>query len=132
MREEGEAMCDMARSAPFGLPYNFLIFSTGSQRIYYLNDVDNAWPHTLNYNHACAIAAWGNYQHAGASPRMVQRIVRLVHALERMWGVPLPVLGHRHTSGTACPGDWLFGELARRRLFQGGEAWLRGEWPGHG
>jgi hypothetical protein len=127
-KDEWAAMLATAESAPFRLPYNFLIFPTASQRIYYLNDVDMAWPHTLNHNDCTAVCAWGNHHLVDAPTRMVQRMRRLILALQTMWGETLPVLAHRHVAGTACPGDRLFRALADRHVFDGGERWLRGEW----
>lgn len=106
-------MREMSGSAPYGLPYNFIVMPTAPYRVFYLNDVDGAWPHTLNYNYATAIAAWGNYSTVEPSSGMARRMLRLGDALATMWGQYVPEYQHKDVSATECPGT-LLSPLLRR------------------
>lgn len=93
-------------AAPFGLPYNFLVFPNG--RIWYLNDVDNSFPHTYAHNDDTAICLAGNYELVKPTHNATKQIGRLIDALRAMWGWEEPVLGHRDVYPTACPGKYLY------------------------
>lgn len=97
----------MSRGGRWGLPYNFLVMPARPWRIYYLNDVDQRWPHTWGHNDACAIAAWGNFSVSHPSPPLVGRMVALADALATMWGVWCPESQHRDHIATECPGNHL-------------------------
>jgi hypothetical protein len=105
------ALVRIAETAPYGLPYNFVVTPAGSA--YYVNDVDYPWPHTYAANGACAIAVVGTYTLTGPSQYAEDTLVRLTLALRRMWldqGRPAQVLGHRQVPGTTptqCPGELL-------------------------
>lgn len=94
-------------TAPYGLPYNFVLFPTG--RPWYVNDVDRCWPHTWGYNAATAIACAGNYELLRPGPAMLRRLATLVRALAHMWRPQhrCVVLAHRDVAATACPGRYL-------------------------
>ncbi len=104
-------------AGPFGLPYNFVIYPGARRRIWYLNDVDRRWPHTLGLNHGCAVAVVGNYSEVVVSPQIVHRVVRLCRALRSMWGADLPVIPHRWLQATECPGTSLYDALDARQFF---------------
>lgn len=101
---ELDHLIQQAKGGDFGLPYNFVVMPGGSHRIYYLNDVDECWPHTLGHNCATAICAVGNYSVLTPRPTLVPRMLRLADALATMWGERLPELQHRDLYATACPG----------------------------
>jgi hypothetical protein len=102
----------MADRDRYGLPYNFLIWPGQYQTIWYLNDVDGAWPHTLHHNaDAVAIALHGNYDITVPDVTAVAAMSGLTNALMSMWGCEIPVKGHRDTSATACPGQHLYKAL---------------------
>lgn len=107
----------ISQTARYGLPYNFAVFPSGC--IYYLNDVDRAWPHTLNLNGHTAIAAVGNYQVNEPNPPMLNAIERLMRALREMWAGQheIELLAHREAPGnlTLCPGDSLYEWLKELR-----------------
>lgn len=105
------AMEAAADNDPYGLPYNFVVFPGAWLRVYYLNDVDVCWPHTLGHNCDTAIAAWGDYDAARCPHMLAVRVRRLVRALRTMWGVEVPTYGHREVYATACPGRYLWREL---------------------
>lgn len=107
-----QALKHMADVDQYGLPYNFLIWPGEHQTIWYLNDVDGAWPHTLHHNSdAVAIALHGNYQDNVPDPKAVAAIHSLTNALMVMWGAEIKTVGHRDTSATACPGKHLYAAL---------------------
>lgn len=95
------------REWPFGVPYNFIVMPRHGFPIYYLHDVDYAWPHTYGYNHATAIAAVGDYDAHEPPAGMVTRMLRLADALATMWGERVPEWQHRDVFATACPGRYL-------------------------
>ena len=102
----------MADVDQFGLPYNFLVWPDPKPVIWYLNDVDGAWPHTLHHNSdAVAISLHGNYERDEPSDASVAAMHSLTNALMSMWGAEIKVVGHRDTSATACPGKHLYGAL---------------------
>ena len=105
-----------ANSAQYGLPYNFLVNGGANPTIFYLNDVDQAWPHTYGHNgDAVAICAAGNWESQEPPDALVDAMWRLSHALMVMWGEVLPIQGHRETYATACPGKYLFARLTALR-----------------
>lgn len=107
-----EAMKRMASTDTFGLPYNFLVWPGEHPTIWYLNDVDGAWPHTLHHNSdAVAISLHGNYETTEPTDRDVAAMHSLTNALMSMWGAEITVKGHRDTSATACPGKHLYARL---------------------
>jgi hypothetical protein len=108
-------LVDESHGSRFGLPYNFLVTPGDDPWAWYLNDVDGAWPHTLNRNADTAICLAGNYQEVIPRTVEVALMWRLSHALMTMWGVELPILGHRETSATACPGRHLYAALVDLR-----------------
>lgn len=108
-------LVDEARSAQYGLPYNFLVTPGDDPWAFYLNDVDGAWPHTRGRNADTAICLAGNYEVLVPRPVEVGLMWRLSHALMSMWGEALPILGHRETSATACPGKHLYAALVELR-----------------
>jgi hypothetical protein len=109
-------MKKMADEDAFGLPYNFVVWGGLMPRVWYLNDVDHAYPHTYDWNDATAIALQGNYQVISPNAGAVARIWRLTRALESMWGGPLPHYGHRDLYATLCPGINLYNALRAFRL----------------
>lgn len=100
-----------ASRAPFGLPYNFLIWPARPFRIFYLNDIDHAWPHTYGFNYATAIAALGNYEVDEPPEGLAERMTDLADALATMWGQYVPETTHRDVYPTACPGQFLYPKL---------------------
>jgi hypothetical protein len=107
-----QAMRRMADVDTFGLPYNFLVWPGDHQTIWYLNDVDGAWPHTLHHNSdAVAISLHGNYEANEPDAKAVAAMHSLTNALMSMWGAEIDVKGHRDTSATACPGKYLYAAL---------------------
>jgi hypothetical protein len=106
----------MADEDAFRLPYNFLVWGGAMPRVFYLNDVDKAFPHTYAWNDATAIALQGNYQIESPNAGAVARIWRLTKALESMWGKPLPHYAHRDLVATICPGLNLYNALRAFRL----------------
>ncbi len=112
-----------ALAGPYGLPYNFIVFNSGENRIWYLNDIDLYWPHTYNNNGECALAVPGNFEPYIPSPQrkpyvadeptdeLVTTIARLHGALSAMWEKRLILLGHRDVYATACPGANLYSRL---------------------
>jgi len=108
-----DAMERMRNEAPWGLPYNFVVFPTGRGRIWYLNDVDQRWPHTWAHNEATAIAAWGNFSLERPTRRLVGKMLKLADALASMWGRYIPESQHRDWYATECPGNNLSPHLPR-------------------
>jgi hypothetical protein len=104
-RYELNLLIQMAHEAPYGLPYNFVVMPAPPFRVWYLNDLDRAWPHTYGYNWSTAIAAYGNYSEDQPDPRMVARMLRLADALASMWGEQVPEVQHRDVVATECPGN---------------------------
>jgi hypothetical protein len=98
---------------PFGIPYNFLVEPFAPFRIWYLNDVDQAWPHTSGHNHHTAVAAWGNFDEVRPPRGLPARMHRLADALATMWGHWVPEMQHRDVYATRCPGAAL-GDMLRR------------------
>ena len=94
---------------PYGLPYNFLVMPGNT--VWYLNDVDKAWPHTYGHNDATAVCAVGNWDVNTPPPGLAEKMWHLSHALMVMWGHEIPIFGHRDTFATACPGRFLYAEL---------------------
>lgn len=106
------ALKRMAASDTWGLPYNFVVWPGSHQAIWYLNDVDWAWPHTLHHNSdAVAIALHGNYETHEPTDAATSAMHSLTNALMSMWGAEIEVKGHRDTSATACPGKHLHARL---------------------
>jgi hypothetical protein len=103
----------IANTAPWGLPYNFVVCGAPPHRIYYLNDVDSAWPHTLGANGAVAIAALGHFSVEQPSPRLIRTMWRLADALATMWGHWCPEVRHCDLVATECPGQYLAPLLKR-------------------
>ena len=99
----------------YGLPYNFVVTPGDDPWAIYLNDVDGMWPHTLGRNDQTAIALCGNYEVLIPRTIEVGLMWRLSHALMIMWGEDIPILGHRQTSATACPGQHLYKALVNLR-----------------
>lgn len=95
------------RTWPYGVPYNFIVMPRHGFRIYYLNDVDSAWPHTFGFNWATAIAAVGNYSLYDPPVGMVERMMRLADALASMWEERVQEVQHRDVFATECPGSRL-------------------------
>lgn len=113
-----EVLLDLVReatSARYGLPYNFVVVPGDDPWAFYLNDVDGAWPHTLGRNADTAISLQGNYEVLIPRPIEVRLMWTLSHALMTMWGEEIPILGHRQTSATACPGAHLYKALVDLR-----------------
>jgi hypothetical protein len=104
-----------ATRARYGLPYNFVVTPGDDPWVVYLNDVDGMWPHTLGRNDQTAIALCGNYDALIPRQAEVALMWRLSHALMTMWGRDIPILGHRETSATACPGSHLYRALCQLR-----------------
>jgi hypothetical protein len=103
---------------PWGLPYNFIVEPFRPWRIWYLNDVDMAWPHTYGGNDAVAIAAWGNYEDAQPPRSMALRMGFLADALAVMWDTYVPEYLHRDFTATACPGQHLAAIMAEERTLE--------------
>jgi N-acetylmuramoyl-L-alanine amidase-like protein len=129
-RTQLDAMRLVATSAPYGLPYNFVVFAYPHTSIYYLNDVDHAWPHTYRWNDATAIALWGDWSISEPPTTAVARMARLIRALWSMWGHDIRVKTHRDVFPTICPGDFLqreFGSSQWQQLDfsrpEGGYVW---------
>jgi hypothetical protein len=108
--DEVIALIKVANTAPYGLPYNFVVTPPGT--VYYINDVDKAWPHTLNYNAHTAIACLGDYDKNPTESTMITSLEQLLHALREMWAgqYECVVRAHREMPGnlTRCPGDKLY------------------------
>lgn len=102
--EQIYAMEQAAPNWPYGIAYNFLLFPGGRCNVYYVNDVDWCWPHTLNANCATAIGVWGDWRHRHLPRRPMRRLKRLIGALRSMWDAPVPVAPHWRYTGTECPG----------------------------
>jgi hypothetical protein len=113
VRQALDAMDSVKNTAPYGLPYNFVVFPEYPWPVYYLNDVDQAWPHTYGWNHATAIAAWGNYSVDEPPTGLVRRMWHLADALATMWGEYIPEIQHRDVYATECPGNLLSPALRR-------------------
>ena len=96
---------------PYGLPYNFVVFPREPHNVWYLNDVDKAWPHTYGHNDATAVCAVGNWDVTPTPPGLADKMWRVSHALMVMWGQDIDVHGHRDTFATACPGRYLYAQL---------------------
>lgn len=96
-----------ARGGEWGLPYNFVVMPNEPHRVYYLNDVDQCWPHTYGHNCATAICAVGNFSRLIPPPKMVAKMIRLADALASMWGQHVPEVQHRDVYATECPGNFL-------------------------
>jgi len=109
-------MKSMADRDTYGLPYNFLVWGGLHPRVWYVNDVDHAQPHTYGWNDATAICGQGNFQTQHPDAGMVARMWRLTKALESMWGKELPHYGHRDLFATLCPGLNLYNALMAFRL----------------
>ncbi len=105
----------LRNGSPWGLPYNFVVEAFRPWRIWYLNDVDQAWPHTYGGNDAVAIAAWGNFEEDDATRSLALRMGRLADALAVMWGEQIPEHIHRQFTATACPGKSLIELLVTNR-----------------
>jgi hypothetical protein len=105
----------LRNASPWGLPYNFIVEPGRPWRIWYLNDVDMAWPHTYGGNDAVAIAAWGDYEEDRAPLGMVRRMGFLADALATMWDRYLPEHLHRDFTPTVCPGQHLSAILVVER-----------------
>lgn len=107
----------MADSDKFGLPYNFLIWP--DLTIFYVNDVDRAWPHTFGHNGAVAIAAQGDYDVFDVPPDLADTMGRLTWALATMWGQWLRERFHSDVFATACPGRYLKPALVNADSYSG-------------
>lgn len=112
-REEVLWLIDQARHTVGGFPWHFVVMPNPPWRIYYLNDVDTARPHTDGYAGAVGIAAVGNYDETDPPDRMVDRIERLTDALEAAWEWRIERWQHKDVSATSCPGDRLSHLLPR-------------------
>jgi hypothetical protein len=106
--EQLRVMASMARSAEYGLPYNFLVWPSPPNRVYYLNDVDGCWPHTYGHNCDVAVCAQGNYSVDYPPDGLVEQMKAVADALAAMWAVQLPCYGHRDCYATECPGNYLY------------------------
>lgn len=115
-RYELNLLIEMARSSEWGLPYNFVVMPAPPFRIWYLNDIDKAWPHTYGDNGGTAIAAYGNYSVDRPDPRLPQRMMALADALATMWQSWVEETQHRDHQATECPGHHLTGLLPRLGL----------------
>jgi hypothetical protein len=110
--QQWQTLNRMADADTWGLPYNFLVWPLPQPVIWYLNDVDGAWPHTLHHNSdAVAISLHGNYEVNEPLDSAVAAMLSLTNALMSMWGTEIKVVGHRDTSATACPGKHLYSRL---------------------
>jgi hypothetical protein len=113
VEEQYQWLLNHRSEGPYGLPYNFIIFPASPHTVWYLNDVDKAWPHTYGHNDATAICAVGNWDVNTPPLELADRMWQVSHALMVMWGHPIEVYGHRDTFATACPGRYLYAELQR-------------------
>ena len=111
VEEQYKWLLNHRSEGPYGLPYNFLIMSREPFHVWYLNDVDKAWPHTYGHNDATAICAVGNWDVTPTPPGLADKMWQVSHALMVMWGEEIPVFGHRDTFATACPGRNLYADL---------------------
>lgn len=109
--EQYQWLLNHRSEGPYGLPYNFIIFPASPHTVWYLNDVDKAWPHTYGHNDATAVCAVGNWDINTPPQSLADRMWQVSHALMVMWGHPIEVYGHRDTFATACPGRYLYAEL---------------------
>ena len=111
--EEVLALVRLREQGAYGVPYNFVIFPSGS--IYYVNDIDGSWPHTAYYNQHTAAAIVGDYTHDIPPDNALQALFALVRALRAMNPdqYSLPVRGHRQMpkNNTICPGDGIMQAL---------------------
>jgi hypothetical protein len=113
-REELQRLAEIAQGSDFGLPYNFVVSGIAPFRVWYLNDVDQCWPHTYGHNCATAVAAFGNYSEGPPHLGMVVKMLRLGDALAHMWGEWVPETLHGKVGATECPGTKLAPVLQSR------------------
>lgn len=107
-----EHLIKIERTAPYGLPYNFVLFDELPWIPWYVNDVDIALPHTNGHNDDVAIAAVGNYETTEPSDGLIDRMARLTRAVWRLWHhSPVAVRGHRDVYPTLCPGRRLYARI---------------------
>jgi len=111
VEEQYQWLLNHRSEGPYGLPYNFIIFPASPHTVWYLNDVDKAWPHTYGHNDATAVCAVGNWDVNTPPQSLADRMWQVSHALMVMWGHPIDVFGHRDCYATACPGRYLYAEL---------------------
>ena len=111
VEEQYQWLLNHRAEGPYGLPYNFLVFPAVPHTVWYLNDVDKAWPHTYGHNDATAVCAVGNWDVNTPPPGLAEKMWHVSHALMVMWGHEIPVFGHRDTFATACPGRFLYADL---------------------
>jgi len=111
VEEQYQWLLNHRSEGPYGLPYNFIIFPASPHTVWYLNDIDRAWPHTYGHNDATAVCAVGNWDVNTPPQSLADRMWQVSHALMVMWGHPIEVYGHRDTFATACPGRYLYAEL---------------------
>jgi len=111
VEEQYQWLLNHRSEGPYGLPYNFIIFPASPHTVWYLNDIDRAWPHTYGHNDATAVCAVGNWDVNTPPQSLADRMWQVSHALMVMWGHPIEVYGHRDTFATACPGRYLYAVL---------------------
>ena len=111
VEEQYQWLLNHRSEGPYGLPYNFIIFPASPHTVWYLNDVDKAWPHTYGHNDATAVCAVGNWDVNTPPLELADRMWQVSHALMVMWGQDIDVFGHRDTFATACPGRYLYADL---------------------
>ena len=111
VEEQYKWLLNHKSEGPYGFPYNFVVFPREPHNVWYLNDVDKAWPHTYGHNDATAICAVGNWDVTPTPPGLAETMWRVSHALMVMWGQDIDVWGHRDCFATACPGRHLYAQL---------------------
>lgn len=102
----------IAQTGLYGLPYNLVVFPAAPYRTWYLNDVDENYPHTYRHNDDVALCVAGNFEHEQVTDGLVETLRVNVGALRNLWPErEIPVLGHRDVFATACPGGNLYAHL---------------------
>lgn len=94
----------MAIADRYGLPYNFVFFEGRYPRVFYVNDIDKPWPHTVTQNEAIAVAVMANYERWYPPVWVGEKVANLCGALRAMLGSVIPIKGHQDISPTVCPG----------------------------
>lgn len=108
-----DAMRQLAEHGENGLPYNFVVWPGKWRRIYYVNDLDYAWPLWQENGDCAAICAWGAFRWAKPPTGLAWRIRQLILALREHYGHHLSVRFHEQVNGALCPGAFLQEDLIR-------------------
>jgi hypothetical protein len=90
----------------YGIAYHAVVLPTGAA--YITGGAETVRYHSGGWNNLTgwAICLVGSYEHMDPPPAQVVAALRLVREVQYGMGRPLPVVGHRQVSATACPGNW--------------------------